>query len=130
DLAEALAEAIRLGLASVEIVEADAAPSPAPIESLSLPRTRADVFHRVRIDGIVFSGLLIPEGPYLQTERPERRGVALGACGMAQLPQGSRGMNGVPVSGWWICKYSVSEPRIDVSALSPLGRKLLTREFG
>jgi hypothetical protein len=85
-------------------------------------------FHSAVIEGMEFYAIMSVEGPYVATE-PPGGGVALGrstSICFLETP-GSNSRNRQP--HWAVVKYGDQE-RIDLSRLSPDGRKQLSQEFG
>lgn len=91
---------------------------------------KKDCFHQVAIDGVLFRGLIgidcpMLEGPPITLHRRER--VDAGDLAICHI--NDKNINHIK-AGWYVCKYGITEPRIDLSALTIEGVCALAYEFG
>lgn len=99
---------------------------------LAIPKSHGDEFHRVKIEGVVFAGVVSADGPYINVICPPARyghGVALGVCRIVDLPESDQPWRHDGNAGWWLVKYD-NERRSDLTMLTERGRKALASEFG
>lgn len=98
------------------------------VEVLPLKMTRQ--FHRVRIAGQVFVGVLIGRGPYIFKESRRWPGESyLGPVStVALLQEDAHPLGGGP-PGWYICKY-MDQPHVYLEDMDEDCRKALMAEFG
>lgn len=108
-------------------------PQGAPVRRLPIPKLDTEIFHRVEIEGMDFTASIYAEhglflnGPKVTSDSYEGQ-VSLGVCGITFFRHENLHYNVRP-NQWWVCKYQ-GEARINVTALSDLGRLALAREFG
>ena len=110
-----------------------APPRAASVRTLPAPRSRTEIFHRVEIEGLDFTAAVYsPHGLFLQgpkvTWDTYEGQVSLGVCRITYFREAFPHYHVGP-NQWWVCKYQ-GEARINVTALSDLGRLALAREFG
>ena len=84
---------------------------------------RGDVFLDLTIENIRFAALIATDGPYISAEKLYS-GVSLGVSAISFVNSDFERK-----VGWWVCKYW-NQPRIDVNALTPAGRRTLAVQFG
>jgi hypothetical protein len=88
---------------------------------------RNRIFHRARIGGMMFEGIMAGSGPTLSC--PTTGGVALGVSGLRQFQPKALGSRRPPPSGWWVVKYYVEE-RIFLPDFDRAAIRILSDEFG
>jgi hypothetical protein len=83
---------------------------------------RSRIFHRARIAGMMFEGIITASGPALSCR--SSGSVALGVCGLRRFQPESPGSRRPPPTGWRVVKYQVEEriflPDFDRAAILSL----------
>lgn len=97
------------------------------VQTLSIPRSWSHSFHRIAIEGLEFCGTVGIDGPHIIGPN-NLSGVALGVCSLVQFERDEPTYR-AHAGEWWICKYS-SEARVNITKLTPAGRRALSVEFG
>jgi hypothetical protein len=116
-----------------QLMRQSATAQAAPVRVLPIPKSRTEIFHRVEIEGMDFTAAvhgkhgLFLQGPKITWDTYEGE-VSLGVCRISYFRDAEPHYR-VGSNQWWVCKYQ-GEARINVTALSDLGRLALAREFG